>query len=280
MTTITASHISDTVDTSPPVEHQRLGRAVTQWSVTKAEWIKLRSVRVNVVGIAAAAVALVLLGVLFSALAPKDMGPGGTATDSVSFAFGGISLSQLIIGVLAALFVGSEYASGLIRTTFGAVARRTRVLRAKAIVFGGAAWLAMTIGAFGAFFAGSALYSGNLPSYSIGDPGVLRAVLSVGFYGGCVALMGIAVGFLVRSTAAAIGVLIGLLMLAPLLVELVPGTIGDTLTKILPSNAGDAMMSVTSRHSLLSPLPASVVLVAWVVGLLAIAGVTLLRRDA
>ena len=79
-----------------------------------------------------------LLGVLFSALAPTDMGPGGTATDSVSLAFGGISLSQLIIGVLAALFVGSEYASGLIRTTFGAVARRTRVLRAKAIVFGGA----------------------------------------------------------------------------------------------------------------------------------------------
>jgi ABC-2 type transport system permease protein len=280
MNTITASHIIDTVDASAPVERQRLGRAVTQWSVTKAEWIKLRSVRVNVVGIAAAAVALVLLGVLFSALGGTDLGPGGTATDSVSFAFGGISLSQLIIGVLAALFVGSEYASGLIRTTVGAVARRTRVLRAKAIVFGGAAWLAVTIGALGAFLAGSAVYSGDLPSYSIGDPGVLRAVLSAGFYGGCVALIGIAVGFLVRSTAAAIGVLVGLLMLAPLLVELLPGTVGDTLTKILPSNAGEAMMSVTSRDSLLSPLLGFAVLVAWVVGLLAIAGVTLRRRDA
>jgi ABC-2 type transport system permease protein len=280
MNTITASHIIDTVDATAPVERQRLGRAVTQWSVTKAEWIKLRSVRVNVVGIAAAAIALVLLGVLFSALGGTDLGPGGTATDSVSFAFGGISLSQLIIGVLAALFVGSEYASGLIRTTVGAVARRTRVLRAKAIVFGGAAWLAVTIGALGAFFAGSAVYSGDLPSYSIGDPGVLRAVLSAGFYGGCVALIGIAVGFLVRSTAAAIGVLVGLLMLAPLLVELLPGTVGDTLTKILPSNAGEAMMSVTSRDSLLSPLLGFAVLVAWVVGLLAIAGVTLRRRDA
>jgi ABC-2 type transport system permease protein len=280
MNTITASHIIDTVDASAPVERQRLGRAVTQWSVTKAEWIKLRSVRVNVVGIAAAAFALVLLGVLFSALGGTDLGPGGTATDSVSFAFGGISLSQLIIGVLAALFVGSEYASGLIRTTFGAVVRRTRVLRAKAIVFGGAAWLAVTIGALGAFFAGSAVYSGDLPSYSIGDPGVLRAALSAGFYGGCVALIGIAVGFLVRSTAAAIGVLVGLLMLAPLLVELLPGTVGDTLTKILPSNAGEAMMSVTSRDSLLSPLLGFAVLVAWVVGLLAIAGVTLRRRDA
>ena len=221
-----------------------------------------------------------LLGVLFSALGGTDMGPGGTATDSVSFAFGGMPLSQLIIGVLAALFVGSEYASGLIRTMFGAVGRRTRVLRAKAFVFGGAAWLALTIGAFAAFFAGSAVYGGNLPSYSIDDPGVLRAVLSAGFYGGCVALIGIAVGFLLRSTAAAIGVLLGLLMLAPLLVQLLPGTVGDTLTKILPSNAGEATMNVTSSDSLLSPSLGLAVLVAWVVGLLAVAAVTLRRRDA
>jgi ABC-2 type transport system permease protein len=280
MNTITGSHIIDTIDASRTIERQRLGRAVTQWSVTKAEWIKLRSVRVNVAGIAAAAVALVLLGVLFSALGGTDLGPGGTATDSVSFAFGGVSLSQLIIGVLAALFVSGEYASGLIRTTFGAVARRTRVLRAKAIVFGGVTWLAMSIGAFGAFFAGSAIYSGDLPSYSIGDPGVLRAVLSAGFYGACVAVIGIAIGFLLRSTAAAIGVLLGLLMLAPLLVGLLPGTVGDTLTKILPSNAGEAMMSVMSRDSLLSPWLGFAALVAWVVGLLAVAGLTLRRRDA
>jgi ABC-type transport system involved in multi-copper enzyme maturation permease subunit len=280
MNTIAASQISDTADASPPVLRKRLGRPVTEWSVTKAEWIKLRSVRVNVVGILAAAVALVLLGVLFSALAPKDMGPGGTATDSVSFAFGGISLSQLIIGVLAAVFVGSEYASGLIRTTFGAVARRTRVLRAKAIVFGCATWLAMTTGAVGAFFAGSAVYSGNLPSYAIGDSGVLRAVLSAGFYGASVALTGIAIGFLVRSTAAAIGLLLGLLMLAPLLVDLVPGAVGDTLSKVMPSNAGEAMMSVTARDSLLSPTLGLAVLVAWVIGLLAIAAVALRRRDA
>lgn len=280
MNTITASNISDTVDASSPVERRRLGRAVTQRSVTKAEWIKLRSVRVNVVGIGAAAVALVLLGVLFSAVGGTDQGPRGNVADSVSLVFGGITLSQLIIGVLAALFVGSEYASGLIRTTFGAVGHRTRVLRAKAIVFGCATWLAMTIGAFGAFFAGSAVYSGDLSSHSIDDPGVVRAVLSAGFYGGCVALIGIAVGFLLRSTAATIGVLIGLLTLAPVFVGLLPGTIGDTLTKILPSKAGDAMMSVTSPDSLLSPWLGFAVLVVWVVGLLAIAGVTLRRRDA
>jgi ABC-type transport system involved in multi-copper enzyme maturation permease subunit len=275
MNSITASD-----NASRTIERQRLGHRVSQWSVTKAEWIKLRSVRTNVLGIAAAAIALVLLGVLFSAVGNADQGPRGTVADSVSLVFGGITLSQLIIGVLAALFVGSEYASGLIRTTFAAVGRRSHVLRAKAIVFGAATWLAMTIGAFGAFFAGTAVYGGGLSTYSIDDPGVLRAVLSAGFYGACVALIGIAVGFVLRSTAAAIGVLIGLLMLAPVLVGLLPGTIGETLTKILPSKAGDAMMSVTSPDSLLSPWLGFAVLVAWVVGLLAIAGVALRRRDA
>jgi ABC-2 type transport system permease protein len=280
MNTIATAHVIDTVNAGPPVERQRLGHRVTQWSVTKAEWIKLRSVRANVLGIAAAAVALVVLGVLFSAFGNTDQGPRGNVADSVSLVFGGITLSQLIIGVVAALFVGSEYASGLIRTTFGAVGRRTHVLRAKAIVFGGATWLAMTLGAFGAFFAGTAAYGGELSTYSIDDPGVLRAVLSAGFYGGCVALIGVAVGFILRSTAAAIGVLLGLLMLAPVLAGFLPGTVGDTLTKILPSQAADAMMSVTSPDNLLSPWLGFAVLVAWVVGLLAIAGVALRRRDA
>ena len=105
-------------------------------------------------------------------------------------------------------------------------------------------------------------------------------MLSVGFYGACVALIGIAVGFLVRSTATAIGLLLGLLMLAPLLVDLVPGAAGETLSKIVPSNAGEAMMSVTSRDSFLSPTLGSAVLVAWVVGLLALAAVAVRRRDA
>ncbi len=268
------------------VKRERLGHRVTQWAVTKAEWIKLRSVRSNLIGVAAAAVVLVLLGMLFAALGDSGQGPGGaggpggTATDSLSLIFGGMTLSQLIIGVLGALFVASEYTSGLIRTMFGAVGRRTLVLRAKAIVFGGATWLVMTIGGFAAFFAGNAVYSGSFATYSIGEPGVLRAVLAVGFYGGCVALIGIALGFLLRSTASAIGVLVGMLMLAPVLVGLLPGPLSDTLTKILPSKAGDAMMSVASPDNLLSPGLGFLVLVIWVVGLLGTAAVTLRRRDA
>lgn len=279
MNGIATLHI-EASDAGSPAGRRRLGHAVTERSVVWAEWIKLRSVRVNVASILAAAVALIVLGLVFSALAPSDMGPGGAPTDSVSLAFGGVILSQLIIGVLGAVFVSSEYASGLIRTMFGAVPRRARVLRAKAIVFGGVTGIAMTLAAFGAFFAGSALYGGSLPTYSISDPGVLRAVLAVGIYGGSVALMGIAIGFILRSTGAAIGVLLGLLMLAPLLVQLVPGSVGEMLSKILPSNAGEAMMSVTASDDLLSPSLGFAILSAWVLLSLTVAGVALRRRDA
>lgn len=275
-----------TATIAPAFERERLAHRVTQWAVMKSEWIKLRSVRSNLIGIAAAAVVLVLLGTLFAALGDSGQGPGGAggpggaASDSFSLIFGGINLSQLVIGVLGALFVASEYTSGLIRTMFAAVGRRTLVLRAKAMVFGGVTWLAMTAGAFAAFFAGTAVYRGSFATYAIGDPGVLRAVLAVGFYGCCVALIGIALGFLLRSTASAIGVLVGLLLLAPVLVGLLPGSLGDTLTEILPSKAGDAMMSVTSPDTLLSPGLGFLVLVVWVVALLGAAAATLRRRDA
>ena len=42
-------------------------------------------------------------------------------------------------------------------------------------------------------------------------------------------------------------------MVAPVLVGLLPGSIGDTVGKILPSNAGQAFMSVTDSTGLLSP---------------------------
>lgn len=255
---------------------------VTERSVIRSEWIKFRSLRTNLVGVASAAGALVALGMMFSSLTGEDTGgpPAAGGGDTVSIALGGMTLSQLIIGVLAAGFVTSEYTSGLIRTMFSAVADRTPVLRAKAMVFGGATWIVMTVAAFAAFFAGRAVYAGSMSTYSLSDPGVLRAVLGAGVYGAGVALIGVALGFVLRSAATAIGVLVGTLMIAPVLVGLLPSSISDWLSKILPSNAGTAFMSVSSNSDLLSPTAGFAVFAAWVVGLLGLAVVVVKRRDA
>lgn len=256
---------------------------VTRRSVVRAEWIKLRSVRSNVTGLLAAGAVMVLLGMLFASLAGSDQ-PAGPATrngsDALSTSLAGINLSQLVIGVLAAVFVAGEYATGMIRTMFGAVPGRVPVLRAKAIVFGGTTWLVMTVASFVAFLAGQAVYGGSDPTFTLSDPGVLRAVLGAGVYAGGIALIGVALGFLLRSTATTIGVLVGTLMIAPVLVGLLPDSFGDPIAKVLPSNLGTSMMSATTPDGLFSAGAAVAGLAVWVIGLTVAAAVTLHRRDA
>jgi ABC-2 type transport system permease protein len=252
-------------------------------SFVHAEWIKFRSVRSNVVALLAAGAVLVLIGTMFSSLAGSDkvLPPGATAgTDSLSMSFGAMNLCQLVLGVLGAVFVAGEYSTGMIRTMFTAVGSRSTVLWSKAIVLGGASWIVMTIASFAVFFAGQAAYGGTDATYSLGDPGVLRAVLGGGVYGAGIVLMGLALGFILRSTAAAIGTLIGTLMILPGLAGFLPDSIGESVGKFLPSTAGQAFLSVSRSRKLLSPGAGFAVFAAWTIGLLGLAVFMLRRRDA
>jgi ABC-2 type transport system permease protein len=260
-----------------------LSARVTQLSVIRAEWIKFRSVRSNVVALVAAGVVLVVIGTLFSSIAGSGeaLPPNATAgTDSLSMSFGAMNLSQLVLGVLGAVFVAGEYATGMIRSMFAVTGSRNTVLWAKAIVLGASSWLVMTVASFVVFFAGQAAYTGDGATFSLSDDGVLRAVLGGGVYGAGIIVMGLALGFLLRSTAAAIGALVATLMIAPGFAGLLPESIGSGIAKILPSNAGQAFLNVAGSDKLLSPATGFGVFVAWAVGLLAAAVVALRKRDA
>jgi ABC-2 type transport system permease protein len=274
-TTTIPAPIAVTTDSTAP--------RATQRCVTRAEWIKFRSVRSNLVSLIAAGAVLVLFGTLFSSLAGggEALPPNATAgSDSLSMSFGGMSLSQLVLGVLGAVFVAGEYTTGMIRTMFAAVANRVMLLRAKAIVLGASTWIVMTIASFAVFFAGQAVYAGDGATYGLTDEGVLRAVLGGGIYGVGIVLMGLALGFILRSTAATIGTLVGTLMIAPGLVGLLPDSVSENVGKFLPSNAGQAFLAVEESSSLLSAGTGFAVFAAWTIGLLAAAAVTLQRRDA
>jgi ABC-2 type transport system permease protein len=258
-------------------------RRVTQRSVCRAEWIKFVSVRSNVRALIGAGLVLLVFGTLFASLAGSDeaLPPNAAqATDSLSMTFAGMNLSQLVLGVLGAVFVAGEYTTGVIRTMFTAVADRVSVLRAKAIVLGFGSWLVMTVASVVVFFAGQAVYAGDGATYALTDDGVLRAVLGGGVYGAGIALMGLALGFLLRSTAAAIGTLVATLMVAPGLIGLLPDAFSETVGKYLPSNAGQAFLAVEQNDLLLSPAAGVAVFAVWAVGLLVAAVVVLRRRDA
>ena len=256
------------------------GLAVTQRRLLRSEWIKLRTVRSTVVALASAALVLIGLGTLISAFSGDgDDGPGsggGALTASLS----GMLLAQLIVGVLGVLFVSTEYASGMIRATLAAVRSRTSILRAKALVLAAVVLAVTAVAVPVAVVLGNAVYAGTGATASLTDPEVLRAMLGAAVFAAGISVLGVGLGFLLRSAAGGISVLVALLLIAPLMIQLVPGSIGDGISKLLPSNAGESIMSVETPDDRLSVGPGLAVFVAWVLGFLVAGAVALRRRDA
>jgi len=160
-----------------------------------------------------------------------------SAADRASFdpthdCFIGLVLGQLLTGPLGVLAITSEFSSGMIRATFAVVPTRPLVLSAKAAVLGAVTLAAGETVAFAAFFAGQAALKAPAPHATLGQPGVLRAVLTAGAYPALIALIGLGLGALIRHTAGAICALAGVLFVLPLLV--VSPSLQNTSQNFLP----------------------------------------------
>ena len=254
---------------------------VTPTRVLNAEWIKFRTLRSSWYTLAAAVASMAgvgaVIGYTSSTATWSELEPGIAAA---SGPLQGFFLAQLFIGVLGVLFVTGEYGTGMIRSTFQAVPRRWPVLGAKAVVFGIVALTAMTLASLAAFFAAQGFLGPDGHGSSLGDPGALRAVVGTSIYLTLIGVLGGALGWILRTTAGAIAALLGTLMILPLLVGFLPGSVGDTITKYLPSEAGEALATSIEQPDLLAPGAALAVLTLWVAGALALALAMLRRRDA
>ncbi|HEY5114087.1 MAG TPA: ABC transporter permease, partial [Nakamurella sp.] len=184
--------------------------AVTQRRVVRSEWIKLRSVRSWTVMALAAAVLMIAFGALAASVAsgavtqtgPRPGGGPFASTDPTAISLAGVTLAQLIVGVLGVLFISNEYANGMIRSTFAAVPRRLPVLWAKALVLFGVLAGLMVVATLASFLVGQAIL-GDGKNTTLAADGVLRAVLGAGLYLTGIGVLGIAVGALMRNTAGA-----------------------------------------------------------------------------
>ena len=191
-------------------------------------------------------------------------------------------LSQLAIGVLGVLVITAEYSSGMIRTTFTAVPQRPTVLAVKAAVFGLVTFIVSAATTLATFFGSQAILSrGNLNlGVSITDPHALRIVLGAALYLTLCGLIGVALGALLRSTAAAITTISGLLFMLPILASFLPTSWHrDAIARWLPSNAGFQILEKTTQHPQFSPWVGLAVFAAWVAVAFAGALVLLRRRD-
>ena len=108
------------------------------------------------------------------------------------------------------------------------------------------------LGALAAFFVGQTIL-GDGANAALSDTGVFRAVLGTGAYMAAIAMLGLAIGALLRHAAGAIGTLFAVLLLAPgLLPAVLPTSWADVIVKYLPSNAGSSFSSEVPADGLLS----------------------------
>lgn len=251
-----------------------------------AEWTKIRSVRSTLWTLALLVVLDLGFTALFTYLTVANWSQNGEAhaaieADPASLIIGGgLQLSQLTICVLGVLVISSEYSSGMIRASLLAVPRRIPMLAAKAIVFGLLVYVLGTALSFASFFLGAPIVRSKVP-VSIGDPGVLRAVMGGGLYLTMLALFALALGAIIRHTAAGITSVIGLVLVVAPLAQLLPGDIGKHVHAYLPSEAGRLIGQAHQRPGdLLSPWQGYAVFGVWTAVLLIVAGYLLHRRDA
>jgi ABC-type transport system involved in multi-copper enzyme maturation permease subunit len=264
-----------------PAAYRRAGAALA------AEWIKLRSLRSMLLTPLLGAVACIGL----ADLAVKNNAAGWPHLDAVQKArfdplainFNFVIVGILLFGVLGALVVTNEYGSGLIRTTLAATPQRGLVLAAKAVLAGLVLFALAVVITFTAFFTGQGILAGaHAPHVSLGDPGVLAHLLGTVCYMTAAGLIGLFTGVLVRSAAAAITSMFGLLLVLPVLADkITPDAVTRHTVPYLPTNLGDVMLQHhTGLSRAVSPGVAVAWLAAWVLVLAAAAAFSLRDRDA
>jgi ABC-2 type transport system permease protein len=235
--------------------------------------------------IIAATVALGVVTVATTTACPT----GRCGFDPVKTSLTGVDLGQAIVAVFAVLAIGNEYTSGMIRMTLAAIPRRGVLLAAKAGVLGGVVTATALPAVVASLVAGRLILppagvdaAPGHAALSLLDGPTLRAAAGSVAYLVLVALLSLAVATAVRDSAVAIGIVLGLLYLFPIITSAVSDPQWQRhLNQIAPMTAGLAIQSTTRIASLpIGPWSGLGVLGLWTAGAWVIGGLLFHRRDA
>jgi ABC-2 type transport system permease protein len=253
-----------------------------------AEWAKVRTLP----GTGWLLLATIAVTVAVSAATSATMSctsSAGCHPDITQLSLTGTDVGQAVVAVVAVLAVTGEYATGMIHATLAAVPRRTVMLTAKAIVVTTLAAVAGVLAAGGSLLAGRLILPGQgytpargYPDLSLADGVVLRATAGTVLYLALIALLSLGIAAAVRDAAAAIGTVLGLLYLFPVLGLAVssPGW-HRHLQQITPMTAGlEIQASIGLKTLPISPWAGLGVLAAWAAAALLVGGLLLRLRDA
>lgn len=277
---------------------------VTFAGVLRSEWIKLRSLMstrilllltlVAIIGVGALAVLIrysFLESMLRTAreqgqtLTPEMMEstfPPGSGFDLYNLPNAGLQIGILVLGSLAVLFMSSEYATGMIRSTMNAVPRRTPAFVAKAIILAVISYVITTAAAVATFLIAMPVFQGLGFDLDWSTDGVLYSVFTGGLYVAGVALIGLSLGTLLRNSAGGITVLVALffvLSIAASFMTFIPGDFWKYVPQYIPSEAGGRFLSIGHIDGVIDPWHGGLIFLGYVLLFLIPAMITLKKRD-
>jgi ABC-2 type transport system permease protein len=215
--------------------------------VLRSEAIKLRSLRSNVwtaiLAVAASSlfIGLIVVGLMLAPTSGEDPVAIITATfgdrPSVGVVGFAILFAQAVIAVLGVLIVSTERASRLLAVTAVAVPRRTPIFLAKLIVSAAAGFvLGLATSAIAYVLVQPALAAVGLQAWLV-DAATVQVVVGGAVFLALISALATVLGSFFRSTAANLGLVLGIVLVAPGIVPVVP-VVGGTLAQLLPTSVG------------------------------------------
>ena len=250
-----------------------------------AEWTKFRTVAGPSSLLAAVVGLTVAVGAAAASVARCQSARCGIDPATVSFT--GIYPGQAVAAVAGVLAIGNEYGTGMIKLSLTAMPQRLTWFFAKAAVLIAPVLTASALAVAGAALAGRVILPGHgfTPGHgyaSLTSAADLRAAASAVLYLTLIALLSLGLAAAVRDSAAAIGLVLGVLYLFPIGAAVIPNaTIDRHLNQIGPLPAGlDAQATIGVNSLPLTPWQGLGVVALWTAGALLLGAVVLRIRDA
>ena len=252
-----------------------------------AEWTKLRTVPET--GWPLLALIALTVALSTTAAAAVTCSSSACGLDPARISLSGIDLGQATVVILAVLALSGEYSTSMIRITLVATPRRITVLAAKAAVLTGVVLGAGTIAVLASVLAGQLILPGRgftaahgHAPLTLADASMLRAAGGSVLYLALIALLSLGAAAALRDSAVAIGVVLGLLYVFPVIAQVVTDpTWRQHLQQFAPMTAGLGIQATTGLDRLpISPWRGLGVLAAWTAAALVAGGMMLQLRDA
>jgi ABC-2 type transport system permease protein len=244
----------------------------------RAEWTKFVSLRSIRWTLLVTTVGTVLVTFLATHGALHHSRQWYQGFDPTNQSLAGLAIGSLAIGVLGVLVITGEYGTGTIRASLAAMPRRGVLMTAKIAVVGLFTLLLGEVLSFVSFFEGQAVLSGGAPTASLGQSGVLRAVVLSGAFLALFALLGLGIGLVVRHTAGAIAVFAGVTFLVPILLESISRSVARYAPELIFANS--IATRVPQQNNALSVTIGTVCMLGYCVAALGAGAILLQRRDA